>query len=84
MNGESRTEIDGTAEQVESRFYDHLWSEFGLSHHTLSAYRSDLKKLKLHAQPRGVNLLDVDEAMLLDFLATAECLRVYALPCVPN
>ena len=55
-------------------FLDHLWIEFGLSRHSLAAYRGDLLTLQAFLQARGRSLLDASEADLLDFLGQADAL----------
>ncbi|MFL0797167.1 MAG: site-specific tyrosine recombinase XerD [Cellvibrionaceae bacterium] len=53
-------------------YADNLWVERGLSDHTLSSYRSDLKHLAqwwASVKGDGANLLDVQEFDLRDYLA---------------
>lgn len=54
------------------RYIDALWLERGFSQHTLSAYRSDLKKFCewLYTQDKAAALLDVTEIQLQEFLAS--------------
>ena len=51
-----------------ARFIDHLWIEFGLSAHSLSAYRSDLHTLSVFLARRQLRLEQASEADLFDFL----------------
>lgn len=50
------------------KFLDHLWLEFGLSPHSLAAYRSDLNTLAHFLAVRAVSLNEASEADLFDFL----------------
>jgi len=61
---------DDKNDQVIDQFIDTVWMEHGLSKNTLSAYRSDLRKISewLSLEQRGV-LLDVERTDLLDYLA---------------
>lgn len=63
-------ERDDQNDQVIDQFIDTVWMEHGLSKNTLSAYRTDLRKIAewLGQQKRG-ELLDVQRADLLDYLA---------------
>ena len=53
-------------------FLDHLWIEFGLSRNTVAAYRNDLESLNAFLARRGLELLSVTEADLLDYLGQAD------------
>ena len=55
-----------------AKFLDHLWLEFGLSPHSLAAYRSDLTTLTHFLAGRGVSLDKASEADLFDFLGQAD------------
>ena len=55
-----------------ARFLDHLWIEFGLSPHSLAAYRGDLTTLTQFLARRSVGLNDASEADLFDFLGQAD------------
>jgi len=63
-------ERDDKNDQMIDQFIDTVWMEHGLSKNTLSAYRSDLRKIAewLNLEKRG-ELLDVQRADLLDYLA---------------
>ena len=51
------------------RFVEALWLEDGLSANTLAAYRRDLEGLQTWLNPRGVQLLQVDEPVLQGYFA---------------
>ncbi len=51
-----------------TRFLDHLWVEYGLSPHSVAAYRGDLGTLAEFLARRGLTLDDAGEADLFDFL----------------
>lgn len=55
-----------------TRFVDHLWIEYGLSAHSLAAYRGDLERLAAFLARRGVALEQASEADLFDFLGQAD------------
>ncbi|MBK6658457.1 MAG: site-specific tyrosine recombinase XerD [Proteobacteria bacterium] len=55
-----------------SRFLDHLWVEYGLSPHSIAAYRSDLATLAAFLARRGLTLDGANEADLFDFLGQAD------------
>lgn len=55
--------------QVIDTVVDALWLERGLSEHTRSAYRSDLQILAAWLNGRNTDLLNVQRADLLDYLA---------------
>ena len=55
-----------------ARFLDHLWIEYGLSPHSLAAYRGDLTTLSHFLVSRGLTLNDAGEADLFDFLGQAD------------
>lgn len=57
-----------------TEFFDHLWIEFGLSRHSLTAYRSDLITLRTFLARRHLTLVTASEADLLDFLGQADAL----------
>jgi len=57
------------ASAVIERFLDALWMEKGLSRNTLLAYRQDLEAFSGWLDARGVDLLAVDRAGILDYLA---------------
>ena len=56
-----RVSIDG--------FLDAIWSERGLSKNTLDAYGRDLQKLSVWLQKKQSNLLMVDNAQILEYIA---------------
>lgn len=51
------------------RFLDALWVEKGLSDHTLSAYRSDLRQLQQWLSSQKGNLLEADRGQLQGYLS---------------
>ena len=51
------------------RFLDAVWMERGLSDHTLSAYRNDLRKFALWLQERDRELIQAGRGDLQDYLA---------------
>ncbi len=55
-----------------ARFLDHLWIEYGLSPHSLAAYRGDLTTLSRFLANRHLSLDEVGEADLFDFLGQAD------------
>ncbi len=55
--------------EVVEQFLDHLWMEQGLSDNTLSSYRTDLKKFNQWLEKAQKQLLDVDHALLQQFLS---------------
>ncbi len=55
-----------------ARFLDHLWIEYGLSPHSVAAYRSDLTTLAHFLAGRSLRLNDASEADLFDFLGQAD------------
>jgi len=55
-----------------SRFLDHLWIEYGLSPHSLAAYRGDLTTLSRFLALRDLTLDAASEADLFDFLGQAD------------
>lgn len=60
-----------TAEPV-LRFLDHLWVEYGLSPHSVAAYRGDLATLSGFLAQRNLSLNTAGEADLFDFLGQAD------------
>ena len=54
------------------RFLDHLWVEYGLSPHSVAAYRGDLTTLCAFLAKRNLNLNTAGEADLFDFLGQAD------------
>ncbi|HWU67306.1 MAG TPA: site-specific tyrosine recombinase XerD [Stenotrophobium sp.] len=52
-----------------NRLLDRLWLERGLSANTLDSYRSDLELFARWLLPRGVALVQVQEADILDYFA---------------
>ncbi|MFY8350127.1 site-specific tyrosine recombinase XerD [Pseudoalteromonas sp. SSM20] len=63
---EKQTPSVENSQQIE-QFLDALWLEQGLSENTLSAYRSDLNKFAIFIAK--TSLFDVDEGIILDYLA---------------
>jgi integrase/recombinase XerD len=55
-----------------ARFLDHLWIEYGLSPHSLAAYRGDLTTLSRFLARRQLSLDEAGEADLFDFLGQAD------------
>lgn len=55
--------------EVVEQFLDHLWMEQGLSDNTLSSYRTDLKKFNQWLEKEQKQLLEVDHALLQEFLS---------------
>ncbi|MBI4695428.1 MAG: site-specific tyrosine recombinase XerD [Gammaproteobacteria bacterium] len=58
-------------EPLIERFLDHLWAEFGLSDHTVAAYRNDLLTLQRFLHARGRRLEAAEESDLYGFLSEA-------------
>ena len=54
------------------RFLDHLWVEYGLSPHSVAAYRGDLTTLCAFLAKRNLSLNTAGEADLFDFLGQAD------------
>ena len=54
------------------RFLDHLWVEYGLSPHSVAAYRGDLATLSGFLAQRNLSLNTAGEADLFDFLGQAD------------
>lgn len=50
-------------------FCDALWLEDGLARNTLDSYRRDLKQFAGWLEPRGMDLLEVDQAAIQGYLA---------------
>ncbi|KPV97403.1 Tyrosine recombinase XerD [Pseudoalteromonas sp. P1-9] len=63
---EKQTPSVENSQQIE-QFLDALWLEQGLSENTLAAYRSDLNKFAIFIAKTP--LFDVDESIILDYLA---------------
>ena len=58
-------------EPLIARFLDHLWAEYGLSDHTMTAYRNDLMILQRFLAARGCRLERAEEPDLFGFLSEA-------------
>lgn len=57
-------------EQIIEQFLDALWTEYGLSQHTLNAYQTDLKSLaKWAARGNADKLIKLDKVNLQSYLA---------------
>lgn len=52
-----------------NQFIDDVWSTNGLSNNTLVSYRTDLQNLDRYVLAKGLNLLQVDQGVLRDYLA---------------
>jgi integrase/recombinase XerD len=52
-----------------NHFLDDLWSTNGLSDNTLVSYRTDLQNAERYVLTKGKDLLQVDQALLRDYLA---------------
>lgn len=52
-----------------SLFVDHLWMHDGLSQHTLSSYRTDLKLFSIWLLSQSSDLTSFDDAMLQQYLS---------------
>jgi len=52
-----------------NQFVDDLWSTNGLSDNTLVSYRTDLQHVERYLLSQGKDLLQVDQAVLRDYLA---------------
>ncbi|MGI2001861.1 site-specific tyrosine recombinase XerD [Shewanella frigidimarina] len=52
-----------------NQFLDDLWSTNGLSDNTLVSYRTDLQNAERYILAKGKDLLQVDQALLRDYLA---------------
>jgi integrase/recombinase XerD len=52
-----------------NQFLDDLWSTNGLSDNTLVSYRTDLQNAERYVLTKGKDLLQVDQALLRDYLA---------------
>ncbi|WP_394226943.1 site-specific tyrosine recombinase XerD [Pseudoalteromonas spongiae] len=63
---EKQTPSVENSQKIE-QFLDALWLEQGLSENTLAAYRSDLNKFAIFIAE--TSLFDVDESIILDYLA---------------
>ncbi|MCF6456960.1 site-specific tyrosine recombinase XerD [Pseudoalteromonas sp. MMG024] len=63
---EKQTPSVENSQKIE-QFLDALWLEQGLSENTLAAYRSDLNKFAIYIAK--TSLFDVDESIILDYLA---------------
>ncbi len=61
--------MNSEAEKLIERFLDALWVEKGLSDHTLSAYRSDLRQLQRWLSDQGATLSDADRGQLQGYLS---------------
>ena len=57
------------ADPLIERFLDALWVEKGLSDHTLSAYRSDLRQLQQWLSNQDSNLSEADRSQLQGYLS---------------
>jgi len=62
-------QITESEQQIIEGFIDHLWMENGLSQNTLSAYKNDLSGFALWLKEKHHVLIDVDTAIVQDFLA---------------
>jgi integrase/recombinase XerD len=60
--------LDIEEEALLERFLDALWTEHGLSDHTLAAYRADLKGVALFFKKRAVSLASAQRQDLLSYL----------------
>ena len=60
--------IDGEEEVLLERFLDALWTEHGLSDHTLAAYRADLKGVALFLKRQAATLSSAQRHDLLAYL----------------
>jgi integrase/recombinase XerD len=60
--------LDVEEEALLERFLDALWTEHGLSDHTLAAYRADLKGVALFFKKRAVSLASAQRQDLLSYL----------------
>lgn len=60
--------LDGEEEALLERFLDTLWMEHGLSDHTLTAYRTDLKGMAIYLRDQGGTLTSARRADLLGYL----------------
>jgi integrase/recombinase XerD len=60
--------LDVEEEALLERFLDVLWTEHGLSDHTLAAYRADLKGVALFFKKRAVSLASAQRQDLLSYL----------------
>ena len=61
--------LTGAESGLLDRFLDALWSEHGLSRHTLASYRADLAALSVWLHGGGTHLVSASRAQLLDYLA---------------
>ena len=60
--------LDKDEEVLLERFLDALWMEYGLSDHTLAAYRADLKGVALFLRRQSKTLTTAQRADLLGYL----------------
>ena len=60
--------LDKDEEILLERFLDALWMEYGLSDHTLAAYRADLKGVALFLRRQSKTLTTAQRADLLGYL----------------
>ena len=54
------------------QFLDTLWSEAGLSRHSVAAYRSDLVRLQRFLDTRGTVLIDAERQDLVEFISARQ------------
>ncbi len=61
-------ELNRQDQEVVDRFLDNLWLEFGLSHNTIQAYRTDILGYSAYLSSRGKSLLTADRGNLQAYL----------------
>ena len=69
MATEKHKQISDDQSALIDRFLDAVWMERGLSEHTLTAYRNDLKKLAGWCAKGDLSLLNCQRSDLLEYLA---------------
>lgn len=70
MMKQSSPEISNDDLHLINRFTDSIWSESGLAQNTLESYRLDLISLSLWLEQQKKNLLEVDRADIMRYLAS--------------
>ena len=60
--------LEDEDEALLERFLDAVWMEYGLSDHTLAAYRADLKGMALFLRKQSATLMSAQRADLLAYL----------------
>ncbi len=62
-------DIGSEDSQIIESFLDRAWAERGLAENTLTSYKSDLDAFSSWLQSKGLNLISVDRADVLDYIS---------------